>query len=79
MAMGSAEMTPVSDCRTRSSARIKATLNPRMTVHNIIAEPLVAHRFGSKKEIDANVIWLTKAVGFQVEFLRRYPHAFSGG
>jgi peptide/nickel transport system ATP-binding protein len=56
-----------------------ASLNPRMTVHNIIAEPLVAHRFGSKKEIDARVRWLTEAVGLRVEFLRRYPHAFSGG
>ena len=56
-----------------------ASLNPRITVWNIIAEPLIAHRFGTKKEIDDRVKWLTEAVGLKVEFLRRYPHAFSGG
>jgi len=56
-----------------------ASLNPRMTVMDIIAEPLRAHRTGSRAEIEDRVKWLTEAVGLKVEFLRRYPHAFSGG
>ena len=56
-----------------------ASLSPRMNVRNIIAEPLIAHRIGTKKEIDQRVRQLTEAVGLQVEYLRRYPHAFSGG
>lgn len=56
-----------------------SSLNPRMTVMDIIAEPLKAHRFGSRSEIEDRVRWLVQAVGLKVEFLRRYPHAFSGG
>ncbi len=56
-----------------------SSLNPRMTVLDIIAEPLKAARFGTRKEIEDRVKWLTEAVGLKVEFLRRYPHAFSGG
>ncbi|MCP4641153.1 MAG: ABC transporter ATP-binding protein [bacterium] len=56
-----------------------SSLNPRMTVMDIIGEPLRAQRFGSRKEIEDRVRWLTEAAGLQVEFLRRYPHAFSGG
>ncbi|MFO7976105.1 MAG: ATP-binding cassette domain-containing protein [Candidatus Hydrogenedentota bacterium] len=56
-----------------------SSLNPRMTAHDIIAEPLKALNFGSKSEIADRVRWVTKAAGLQVEFLRRYPHAFSGG
>jgi len=56
-----------------------SSLNPRMTVLDIIAEPLKAHGFGARSEIQDRVRWLTDAVGLKVEFLRRYPHAFSGG
>ena len=56
-----------------------SSLNPRMTVLDIIAEPLKAHRYGSRTEIEDRVRWLTEAVGLKMEFLRRYPHAFSGG
>lgn len=56
-----------------------ASLDPRMTVFDIIAEPLKAHRFGSRSDIEDRVRWLTQAVGLKVELLRRYPHAFSGG
>jgi len=56
-----------------------SSLNPRMTVFDIIAEPLKAARFGTRKDIEDRVQWLTEAVGLKVEFLRRYPHAFSGG
>ena len=56
-----------------------SSLSPRMTVLDIIAEPLKAHRFGSAKDIEDRVRWVTKAAGLNVEFLGRYPHAFSGG
>lgn len=56
-----------------------ASLNPRMTVHDIIAEPLRALNHGSHKDIEDRVKWITGAAGLQVEFLPRYPHAFSGG
>ena len=56
-----------------------SSLNPRMTVLDIIAEPLKAHGYGSRSAIEDRVRWLTDAVGLKIEFLRRYPHAFSGG
>jgi peptide/nickel transport system ATP-binding protein len=58
-----------------------ASLNPRMTVRDIIAEPLIARRNQSlnRKAIDARVIEIAEQCGLNREQLRRYPHAFSGG
>jgi peptide/nickel transport system ATP-binding protein len=56
-----------------------SSLNPRMTLFNIIAEPLRALNFGTEKEIKERVRWLIEAVGLRIEYLPRYPHAFSGG
>ena len=57
-----------------------ASLNPRMNVEKIIAEPLVTHKVcGSKEETRARVLELMQEVGIPVEFLHRYPHQFSGG
>jgi peptide/nickel transport system ATP-binding protein len=56
-----------------------SSLNPRMTVLDVIAEPLRAHEFGTRKDIEDRVRQLVRDVGLKVEFLRRYPHAFSGG
>jgi peptide/nickel transport system ATP-binding protein len=56
-----------------------SSLNPRMTVKDIIAEPLKAQRYGTRKKIEDRVKWLVNAVGLKVEHLPRYPHAFSGG
>lgn len=57
-----------------------ASLDPRMTVRNIIAEPLVTyHVCAGKKETTARVLELMQAVGVPTEFLDRYPHQFSGG
>jgi peptide/nickel transport system ATP-binding protein len=55
------------------------SLNPRMTVHDIVAEPLVIHGIGDEKERIARVKALLAAVGLDVRHLRRYPHSFSGG
>jgi peptide/nickel transport system ATP-binding protein len=56
-----------------------SSLNPRMTVHDIISEPLVIHGVGDEEERFARVKELMALVGLDVRFLRRYPHSFSGG
>jgi oligopeptide transport system ATP-binding protein len=58
----------------------QACLNPRMTVSDIIAEPLDEHRKGmSKAEKQAKVKDLLEQVGMNPDFANRYPHEFSGG
>ena len=58
-----------------------ASLNPRMTVRDIIAEPLAARRSQrlDRKAIDQRVVETAEKCGLSREQLRRYPHAFSGG
>jgi peptide/nickel transport system ATP-binding protein len=56
-----------------------SSLNPRMTVNEILAEPLVIHGIGDKEERFARVKELMTLVGLDVRYLRRYPHSFSGG
>jgi peptide/nickel transport system ATP-binding protein len=56
-----------------------ASLNPRMTVMQIIAEPLVIHRIAKGKVLEDRVRELMSQVGLDVRYLNRYPHAFSGG
>jgi oligopeptide transport system ATP-binding protein len=57
-----------------------ASLDPHMTVFDIIAEPLVTHHLFKKKEdLRAEVISLMKTVGIRAEYMNRHPHQFSGG
>lgn len=56
-----------------------ASLNPRMTVFNIVADPLRIHNVASGKELEKMVGSLLERVGLHSEHMRRYPHAFSGG
>ena len=56
-----------------------SSLNPRMTVQDIVAEPLVIHGIGGEEERFARVKELMTLVGLDVRHLRRYPHSFSGG
>lgn len=56
-----------------------ASLNPRMTVGDIIAEPLVIHRIGTPQERQERVANLLRTVGLSPDHVRRYPHEFSGG
>ena len=56
-----------------------ASLNPRMTVSQIISEPLQIHTKMSKSEMMDRVGWLLDKVGLQPEHAQRFPHEFSGG
>jgi peptide/nickel transport system ATP-binding protein len=56
-----------------------SSLNPRMPVGEIIAEPLKLHSYGTAAQITDRVKALMQMVGLDVRYLRRYPHAFSGG
>ena len=56
-----------------------ASLNPRMTVGEIIGEPLVIHKIVTQKEIEERAANLLELVGLNPAFSTRYPHEFSGG
>src|SRR5512135_3581907 len=56
-----------------------SSLNPRLTVRDIISEPLEIHGVAHGKEAEARVAELMKAVGLNPALMRRYPHEFSGG
>jgi peptide/nickel transport system ATP-binding protein len=55
------------------------SLNPRMTVYDIISEPLVIHNVGDDESRAETVKELVRLVGLDVRHLKRYPHSFSGG
>jgi oligopeptide transport system ATP-binding protein len=56
-----------------------SSLDPRMTVGNIVAEPLEVHGIGTRKTRRETVRRLLEVVGFNPNFTNRYPHEFSGG
>ena len=56
-----------------------ASLNPRMTVEQIVGEPLMVHNVATGKEIEERVKHLLELVGLNPAFSTRYPHEFSGG
>jgi oligopeptide transport system ATP-binding protein len=56
-----------------------ASLNPRMTVFDTLAEPMLAHRRVAPSEVAAKVSALMERVGLAPRFMRKYPHEFSGG
>ncbi len=56
-----------------------ASLNPRMTLRDIVGEPLMAFEEVSGKEIDRRVAELLELVKLNPDFAGRYPHEFSGG
>lgn len=81
----------ITDFGTRQMRRIRqkiqmvfqdpySSLDPRMTVRDIIAEPLVANNIcRDRRDIDERVIGLMREVGLDDYHARRYPHEFSGG
>lgn len=56
-----------------------ASLNPRMTVFDTLAEPMLAHKMATKKNVSKEVSFLMEKVGLAPRFMRKYPHEFSGG
>ena len=56
-----------------------ASLNPRMTVYETLAEPLIFHRVTNKKNITSRVTSLMNEVGLPQNSIHKYPHEFSGG
>lgn len=55
------------------------SLNPRMKIQDIVAEPLLVHRLMRGRQARERVVDLLKMVGFSDQYLKRYPHQFSGG
>jgi peptide/nickel transport system ATP-binding protein len=55
------------------------SLNPRMTLLDIIGEPLLVHGMKSRRGREERVAELLRLVGLRPEYMRRFPHAFSGG
>jgi oligopeptide transport system ATP-binding protein len=56
-----------------------SSLDPRMTVAEIVAEPLIVHHVGDRRNRRKRVDELLEVVGFDPGFANRYPHEFSGG
>jgi oligopeptide transport system ATP-binding protein len=56
-----------------------ASLNPRMTVEEIVGEPLIVHNLAKGREVREKVKDLLKLVGLNPDYVDRYPHEFSGG
>ena len=56
-----------------------SSLNPRMTIKEIVGEPLLVHAIAAGRALDDRVSALMEKVGLRPEYRNRYPHAFSGG
>jgi peptide/nickel transport system ATP-binding protein len=56
-----------------------ASLNPRMTVRDIISEPLIANKLAKGKDLNEQVVDMAERCGLNTGHLSRFPHAFSGG
>ncbi len=56
-----------------------SSLNPRMTVMDIVSEPLRIHKLARGNELKQRVLELLQAVGLKAQHMNRYPYAFSGG
>jgi oligopeptide transport system ATP-binding protein len=56
-----------------------SSLDPRMTVGDIVGEPLIVHGIGTRRDRAARIRDLLDVVGFNPSFTNRYPHEFSGG
>jgi oligopeptide transport system ATP-binding protein len=56
-----------------------ASLNPRKTVYDTLAEPMLAHGIVARSDVAAEVGRLMETVGLAKRFVRKYPHEFSGG
>jgi peptide/nickel transport system ATP-binding protein len=78
------ELEPAELNRVRQQMQIifqdpYSSLNPRMTLLELVGEPLVINQGMRGRELEDRVADLLRSVGLRPEYLRRYPHAFSGG
>ncbi|MDQ0218602.1 ATP-binding cassette domain-containing protein [Peribacillus cavernae] len=77
-------LTPQEFRKTRADIQMifqdpYSSLNPRMRVFDIIAEPLRTHKSLQKEELKATIQELMETVGLNADLMNRYPHQFSGG
>ncbi|HOU11636.1 MAG TPA: ABC transporter ATP-binding protein [Anaerolineae bacterium] len=56
-----------------------SSLNPRMPVVDLVGEPMKVNKIAAGKELEDRVADLLRRVGLRPEYMKRYPHAFSGG
>lgn len=56
-----------------------SSLNPRLTVKDLIGEPLIIHKEAAGRQLEDRVANLMESVGLDPNYMRRYPHEFSGG
>jgi len=77
--LGKSEMRPLRRQMQMIFQDPYSSLNPRRTLLDIVAEPLVANNVGTRREQVDRVAELLRVVGLRPEYIRRYPHAFSGG
>ncbi len=56
-----------------------SSLNPRMSVRQLVGEPLIVHKRASGAELDRQVLEMMELVGLKPEYANRFPHEFSGG
>ena len=62
-----------------ATLRSFASLNPRMTVGDIVGEPLLVHKMGTKAQRTDQVAEVLEKVGLATDYMKRFPHEFSGG
>ncbi len=77
-----ADKTSLAQCRREMRMIFQdpvSSLNPRMTVAQIVGEPLLVNGLAKGKELDERVAHLLQSVGLEPAWRERYPHAFSGG
>ena len=78
-ALSRAEMRPIRRDIQLIFQNPFTSLNPRMTLLDIVGEPLLVNGMKSRKQRTERVTQLLGLVGMRPEYLRRFPHAFSGG
>jgi len=77
--LGEAEMRPLRREMQMIFQDPFTSLNPRMTLLDLVGEPLLVHGMRSRREREERVADLLRRVGLRPEYMRRFPHAFSGG
>jgi len=80
--LGSATLAQMRACRRDLQMIFQdpyASLNPRLTVHAALAEPLLVHGICGPGEVEGHVAELMRVVGLAPRYARKYPHEFSGG